>query len=196
MGHGLVTRAAQGAAVARRPGQAGVHIAAQSVLVVLHVVRVDLGPADRGVHSRIENDAASPSGEEIQVGGAQVGAVGDAEVVQLRVAHHASHDIHVAGRGGGIHVVENLGGRGVLGAIGGYGGAPALEGRGVRGLSVRPRGEIILVGGPVIGILALDGRGVGGLLVIDAALLNGGGVAVARVLARAGQRLGLPDAAR
>ena len=57
----------------------------------------------------VEDHGADLVGEEIGVGGAQERAVGDPEVVELRVAHRLAELVEVAGGVGGRHMAQELG---------------------------------------------------------------------------------------
>ena len=61
--------------------------------------------------------------EEIGVDGSDVGSVGGAQVVQLRVAVCGAQDVQVAGDIAGADMVEQLGNLRVLSAGGGVGRA-------------------------------------------------------------------------
>ncbi|CAM5683538.1 hypothetical protein SAURM35S_00706 [Streptomyces aurantiogriseus] len=61
----------------------------------------------RGVDDRVEDGPPDVLGEQVGVHAAEFGAVGDAEVVQLRVAEDPAHQVHVAGRVGGAHMRQH-----------------------------------------------------------------------------------------
>ena len=99
----------------------------------LGILVVPGGPGDR-VENAVDDEGADPRGEQVGVVLAEDRAVGEAEVVDLLVAERAAQQVHVAGRVGTGHVVED--GAAVTGACGGQRvvGRPKdpLLGRGVR----------------------------------------------------------------
>ena len=62
----------------------------------------------RGVHGAVQDCAADVAWEEVGVEGSDVGPVGDAQVVQLRVAVGGAQDVQVTGDVAGADVVEQL----------------------------------------------------------------------------------------
>ncbi len=100
-----------GAAAGRAAGdvlRAVAHVVVERALEPLGLVEVALERVLRGVDDGVEHRVADPLGEQVGVDGAQFGAVGDAEVVQLVVAQRLAHDVQVAGRARGVHMPEHL----------------------------------------------------------------------------------------
>ena len=83
-----------------------------------------VGRSFRGVHGAVQDCASDVAWEEVGVEGSDVGAVGDAQVVQFCVAVGGAQDVQVAGDVAGADVVEQLRDLGVLGAPGGIGRTP------------------------------------------------------------------------
>ena len=108
-----------GAAAQRAAGGvlAVVHVGAQRLLEALGLPQSLLGEGQGGVDGAVEHHAARITGEGLSVDGGEVGAVGEAQVVQLLLAGQRPQDVEVPGCGDGVDVVEQGGGLGVGGAL-------------------------------------------------------------------------------
>ena len=70
-----------------------------------HLEGQDLVDAERGVQGSVEDEAADALGEKARVRGAEEGAVGVSEEVELLLAEDRTHHVEVAGGAHGVDVL-------------------------------------------------------------------------------------------
>ena len=152
--------------------QAAVEIRAQPALPVGELGVGGLRAGQRRVLRAVQGHAPDAAREELGIGGADRGAVGVAEVVELFVADRGAQDIEVARRIGLAHVIDETGDLGVRPARGGIGGAPGDRRRPEDVVDLRGRGGLARRGGRgrlfrLLSLLeVLRGHAVGPLLLI------------------------------
>ncbi|PQM48092.1 hypothetical protein C1Y40_01688 [Mycobacterium talmoniae] len=73
-----------------------------------HLVDVLGHRVDAGVDGAVEHHGPGVLAEPLQVGGAQLGAVAVAQVVDLLLAQRLTHHVHIPGGGDGAHVAQEV----------------------------------------------------------------------------------------
>ena len=105
MGDRLVRGAGQGAAIL---GLAVLDVLTQDAFLEGYCLGDAVDLSFRRIDGAVQDDAADVAWEEVGVDGPDAGAVGDAQVVQLRVAVGGAQDVQVTGDVAGADVVEQL----------------------------------------------------------------------------------------
>ena len=96
-------------------------VALERVLEAARLGQLQLMGVDGGVHHAVQDEPSHRPRIVLGIGHAQLGPVGEAQIVQLVLAQSRTDDVHIPDRGDGVHMFEHRTGAlfAVFGELGG-----------------------------------------------------------------------------